>query len=185
MDEGLILGGLGELARRRALVVTAGRYGGTREIGTWIAARLRAHGMATECVAAPEADDVTPYDVVVLGSGVYRGHWLPAATAVAQRHAAALRERSVWLFSSGPVGDPRRRIVRSMDADPVEIAQLTALLHPVGSARFGGRMDLATLPVHHRLGAVLMRFGGDYRDRDAIDAWADAIARDTAARAVG
>lgn len=185
MDEGLILDALGDLVHRRALIATASRYGSTREIGDRIAARMRAHGMVANSIAAGDDADVTGYDIVVVGSGVYRGHWLPDATAFAKQHADALRARSVWLFSSGPVGDLSRRIVRAMDADPVEVAQLTPLLQPAGTARFGGRMDLATLPLRHRLAAVLMRFGGDFRDLDAIDEWADAIVRRSAARPMG
>jgi hypothetical protein len=63
------------------------------------------HGRQCRAATGPRR---RPYDAVVLGSAVYAGHWLKPARALADRCAAALRARPVWLFSSGPVGDPAK-----------------------------------------------------------------------------
>jgi menaquinone-dependent protoporphyrinogen oxidase len=58
-------------------------------------------------VLEPEqVDEVEGYDAVVLGSAVYAGHRLKPARKLVDRCGAALAARPVWLFSSGPVGDP-------------------------------------------------------------------------------
>ena len=43
-----------------------------------------------------------------LGSAVYMGRWMKPGRELAQRQAAALAARPVWLFSSGPVGEPAK-----------------------------------------------------------------------------
>src|SRR5919197_4139491 len=62
-------------------------------------------------VASREGGDVTsldPYDAVVLGSAVYMKRWRSGARRFLRRHARALALRPLWVFSSGPVGDPAR-----------------------------------------------------------------------------
>jgi len=42
----------------------------------------------------------------VIGSAVYMGRWLPAARDLIEGHREVLSAMPVWLFSSGPLGDP-------------------------------------------------------------------------------
>jgi menaquinone-dependent protoporphyrinogen IX oxidase len=56
--------------------------------------------------AAEQVREVDGYDAVVLGSAVYAGHWLKPAREPVGRLGTFLADRPVWLFSSGPVGDP-------------------------------------------------------------------------------
>jgi len=71
-------------------------------------------------VRPPEqANSVEDYDAVVLGSGVYAGHWLQSAQELAERHAEALSERPTWLFSAGPLGDPPKT-----EEDPVDVTMI-------------------------------------------------------------
>ncbi len=70
-----------------------------------------------------EPDEVTEledYDAVVLGSAVYAGHWLEPAKQLAERFVGQLLGRAVWLFSSGPVGNPLPRIGRTCDRASIE-----------------------------------------------------------------
>ena len=55
-----------------------------------------------------EVGAVEEFDAVVLGSAVYMGQWMRPARELAERSAAALAARPVWLFSSGPVGEPAK-----------------------------------------------------------------------------
>ena len=60
-------------------------------------------------------------DAVGLGRAVYMGQWLKPARQLAERQAAALAARPVWLFSSGPVGEPAK------PADnPVDVTKILA-----------------------------------------------------------
>ena len=42
---------------------------------------------------------------VVLGSAITAGSWMKEAVEFVHRLAEPLAERSVWLFSSGPLGE--------------------------------------------------------------------------------
>lgn len=160
------------------LVVTASRLGSTSLIGEWIAARLRTRGIDAVARDAASVTDVAPYSAVILGSGVYAGHWLPDATAFADRYRAALLVRPVWLFSSGPVGD---MATRHETEELAEVGRLRARLRVHGHRTFAGALDRSTLR-----GADLGRIErfvaerfvpeGDYRDRAAVEDWADEIA---------
>jgi len=176
IDEGLLLEGLEEIVHRPILVATASRHGATREIGDVIAAALRSRGSAAESADAAAVDDVEPYAAVVLGSAVYGGHWLEDALALARRRRAALLERPVWLFSSGPIGDPRRRLVRWMGADPVDLPELVRLVDPVEHRMLPGRLLGADVGRVQRMALRLARLEGDFRNWPAVEAYAAAIA---------
>lgn len=161
------------------LVVTASRLGSTTRIGERIAARLATNGIHAVAHDAVVVGDLGPYRVVILGSGVYAGHWLPDARRFVERHRSRLMQRSVWLFSSGPVGDTA---TRHEAEELAEVGRLRSSLRARGHRTFAGALDRAAI-AEADLGR-LERFvaehlvpEGDYRDWDAIDAWADEIAR--------
>ena len=109
------------------LVTAASQQGATYGIAEAIGRTLRARGHKAT-VATPDAIvAVDADDAFVIGSAIYMGRWLEPAVAFAQRFGPTLLRRPVWLFSSGPVGDPSRRLVQKMTADPVELPQLLAL----------------------------------------------------------
>jgi menaquinone-dependent protoporphyrinogen oxidase len=97
------------------LVSAASRHGSTAQIAAALARVLTGRGLAVDVRAPENVAMVDGYQAVVLGSAVYAGHWLESARKVAQTQEFALRTRPVWLFSSGPVGDPPKP-----DEDPVE-----------------------------------------------------------------
>ena len=55
-----------------------------------------------------EVDNLDRYDAVVLGSAVYMRRWRREARRFLHHHARELAERPLWVFSSGPVGDPAK-----------------------------------------------------------------------------
>jgi menaquinone-dependent protoporphyrinogen oxidase len=158
----------------RILVSTASKHGSTGEIATRIAEALRV-GLPGDAVVdvlpAAEVVDATSYDAVVLGSAVYMGRWLEDA-----RHAAARLAkqppRPVWLFSSGPIGDPPKP-----DEEPVEVSDIAKAMHARGHRLFAGRLDRHRLGVGEKAVVMALRVAdGDFRDWDAIDAWGAQIA---------
>ena len=90
----------------KLLVTAATEHGATGEIAQAIGEVLTERGLTTEIIAPADVGDVEPYDAVVLGSATYTGHWLEPVMALVDRSGGALATRPVWLFSSGPVGDP-------------------------------------------------------------------------------
>lgn len=159
------------------LVAAASREGSTLEIAESIARVLREQGLEVSVGSPDAAAALDGFDAVVLGSAVYRGHWLPAALAFARARAADLAARPVWLFSSGPVGDPDGRLTRSMYADPLDVPELLELTRAHEHRLFAGRLTAADQPPLRRLSLRLVRgVDGDFRDWQAIEEWAKDIA---------
>jgi menaquinone-dependent protoporphyrinogen oxidase len=165
-------------AAPRVLVVAASRHGATAEIADALARALadcpagRAAGLSAVAVPVQQRPDPAPFDAVVLGSAVYAGRWLDPARRYAAGYAGVLRTRPVWLFSSGPIGEPPFPADEPHDAAP--LATITgARAHRV----FPGRLDKSRLDVGERAMVTAMRAPlGDFRNWDEITAWAADIA---------
>jgi menaquinone-dependent protoporphyrinogen oxidase len=159
-------------------VICGTRLGATREIADRIAHRLARAGLDARSLAPGDLAEEPRADAYVLGSGVYGGHWQKALAAFARTHAARLRRRPVWLFSSGPVGDMG---VAAAPTEPQEARELRRLLDARDHRVFAGALDRATVEgsdLSRLERAITRRFipEGDWRDWDAIDRWADEIA---------
>jgi menaquinone-dependent protoporphyrinogen oxidase len=157
----------------RILIAAASRHGATAEIAETMGGVLDARGMQVDIVDIDDVRGLGDYDAVVLGSAVYMGHWLKSAAAVIAGHGAELRTRPTWLFSSGPVGDP----LRPGESEAVDVEEIVAAVGAREHRLFAGKLDKSKLGFRER--AVMRAVGahdGDYRDWDAIRAWAEAIA---------
>ena len=168
------------------LVAYATRHGSTAGIAERIAADLRHSGIPSEAQPVHEVHDVRSFDAVILGGAAYLFHWHKDATDFARTYRVALRERPVWLFSSGPLGTD---LVDKDGTDvlqtcqPKEFCELSALVRARGVQVFFGAYDPAARPatVGERMLALLPAGkaalpAGDFRDWPAIDAWAASIA---------
>lgn len=157
----------------RVLVTAASRHGATRSIANDVARQLCAAGHAAYVLDPEQVHDLDGVDAVVLGSAVYGGRWLPEARSLAGRLAAELRARPVWLFSSGPVGDPPRT-----SAGRADVARVEAQVRARGHGRFGGRLDTCILSRAERARAHRLRAAdGDYRNWPEIRCWSTDLAR--------
>jgi menaquinone-dependent protoporphyrinogen oxidase len=163
----------------RVLVAAASKHGWTQEIAARIGADLTDHGVEVEVKKLEELDDLAGYDAYVLGSGIYFGNWLRPARRFIDRHAAELAQRPTWLFASGSiVGDP------PVGDDPNALrAGLAQRLVETTRARehklFGGKVDSSKLGLAEKLPVKMARGReGDWRDFDAVDVWAAAIANE-------
>jgi menaquinone-dependent protoporphyrinogen oxidase len=162
----------------RVLVTVASRHGSTREIGAAVARHLeespagRSCGLSAAAVPVEQHPDPARFDAVVLGSAVYAGRWLEQARHYAADRVEALRTRPVWLFSSGPIGEPPFPPDEPYDAEPVA-RSIGARGHRV----FPGRLDAQLLGFGERAMVTAMRAPvGDFRDWDAVRAWSEEIA---------
>ena len=159
-------------------VIYGTRLGATKQIAERIARRLGAAGLDTDCVAPEDVVGEPHADAFVLGSGVYAGRWQKGIAKFARDKAPTLRQRPVWLFSSGPVGDTA---VRAAPTEPKEAGELRRLLGARDHRVFAGALDRNAIEGSD-LGrlerAITRRFipEGDWRDWDSIDEWADEIA---------
>jgi menaquinone-dependent protoporphyrinogen oxidase len=158
------------------LVAHASKHGSTAEIAQAIADRLRESGLSVDCAAAAQVTSLEPYDAVVLGSAVYMKRWRGDARHFLRDHANELSQRPFWVFSSGPVGEPKAGVdpawlepLRTIE----KVEELGAREHVV----FGGRMP--TEPRGPAQRAMVRNTPSEYRDRRdwrQIHSWAAGIA---------
>lgn len=154
------------------LVTAASKHQGTAGIADAIAGTLRHAGLAVTVLPVEEVVSLDGFDAVVAGSAVYGGHWLKAARQFVEQHAVALAARPVWLFSSGPIGDPPKPL-----EDPVDATALMRQTHARDHRVFGGVLDPAELGLGERgIVRALRAPMGDFRDFAQVAAWAEEIA---------
>lgn len=161
----------------RVLVGYASAFGSTQGIAARIADRLRARALDVD-LALLGTQTVAAYDAFVLGSAIHDQAWLAPALAFLARNAAVVAAHPVWLYSVGMPAALARplRALAAAELDKVA-ATLPAEIRPRGHMLFSGAVAREQLP---RFGRMVFRlFGGrygDFRDWQAIDAWADEIA---------
>ena len=163
------------------LVVYASHHEATHGIADRIAEVLRDAGHRAIVRRASDPGGTEAYDAFVVGSAVYMFHWIKDAASFVRHHAAALSERPTWLFSSGPLGPATPE--QDANAEPRDIPELIAAVHPRAHRIFYGAYDPESRPVGfmERLSRTMpatrdLLPGGDFRDWAAIDAWAKEIA---------
>lgn len=155
------------------LVCAATKHGATLEIAEAIAAGLERRGVVAQARDAASVTSLDGFDALVIGSAVYAGHWLAPARDLVAQHFPDGDGRPVWLFSSGPVGSPDPQ----PKGDPVDVAALIEATRPRGHRIFAGRIDRDRLGFAERAIVRALRAPeGDFRDWDAIDAFANEIA---------
>src|SRR6266513_477667 len=127
------------------LVAYTTDHGSTRGIADRIVDRLQQRGIDAEACAVADVLEISRYEAVVLGSAIHGGKWLPAARQFADRNAAPLRQRQVWLFSVSTLGDEESMFpprvadrLRAWRKETPELAELRRLLLPSGHRNFAG-----------------------------------------------
>jgi menaquinone-dependent protoporphyrinogen oxidase len=184
------------------LVVYASRHGGTRGIAERIGEVMRSEGLSATVASTDAARDVGLADAFVIGSGVYMGSWLKEGTEFLVQHQAMLAARPTWLFSSGPL---RGSTAGKPGSDPLtdalgpedgpgsggrkKIAELSAVIGVREHQVFYGAFDPKDPPkaIAERLVRMMPASKsilppGDFREWDAIEAWAREIAGELTAK---
>ena len=168
------------------LVGYSSKYGATQGIAERIGEKLRASGQDATVMPLASVHDPAGFSAFVLGSSAYMGSWRKEATKFVRRNSDLLGTRPVWLFSDGPLGtkttDAQGRDLLSQ-AEPKQFSEFTQSIKPRGVQVFFGALDPAALKGPDRLvrrmpaGQDLLP-EGDFRDWEAIDAWAGRIAHE-------
>ncbi len=162
----------------KILICVASRHHATKDIGARLAERLKTswtkddHGVEVDVREAHEHIDVEGYDAAIVGSALYMGKWLPAARDFVTANAAHLATIPLWLFSSGPLGNPPVPA-----GDPPAVAEMARLVSAREHRVFAGRLEKEELTFGERSIARAVRAPyGDFRDFNAVFEWADTIA---------
>lgn len=88
----------------KCLVVFGSKYGSTAEV-----ARAIADGLGAEVVDVAGKPDVAEYDVIVIGSPIYAGDYLPSVARFIRDNKSSLQERKIAAFITAAA---------DMDLDP-------------------------------------------------------------------
>ena len=161
----------------RVLVAYASKYGATAEIAEAVGKGLRDAGLTVDVTAVGDVGSIDGHDAVVLGSGLYMGRWLKDGARFLKRNEATLATKKVWIFSSGPTeeGDPEEAVEGW--GFPKGLQPIADRIKPVEIKVFGGAADADKLRGFDRWVMKQVKAPmGDFRDWDAIAAWAGEIA---------
>lgn len=162
---------------RRVLVTYASKHGSTAEIAKRIGEVLRKAGLPADVMPVERVTNLVHYSVVILGSAVYIGRWRKEATKFLEENVEALAERKVWLFSSGPTGEGDAVELVDGKKLPDSLEYVVKRIKPQDIKVFHGVLDMSELSFIERW--MIKRVDaptGDYRNWDAITAWAKSIA---------
>ncbi len=156
----------------KVLVSAASRHGATAEIARAIGETLTESGLEAVVLPPDAVTTLAGYDAVILGSGIYIGHWMDTAKNLAERHGAELATIPVWLFSSGPIGEPPKPV-----EDPTDIAEIIEATHARDHRLFAGKVDRAVLGLGEKVILTAVRAQeGDFRPWEDVRGWAAGIA---------
>ncbi|MHB0878077.1 MAG: flavodoxin domain-containing protein [Anaerolineae bacterium] len=157
------------------LVTYASQHGSTAEVARAIGERLRQRGETVDVRSVADVADLSPYQAVVIGSGVIGGRWQPPAVSFVRQHAEALKRLPVAIFSLHLMSRGDNWIGRKRRA--AYVAPVRALITPQEQGFFAGKSpDGQPDGAAVRLFAKVFGVGsGDLRDWQAIRAWADGL----------
>jgi menaquinone-dependent protoporphyrinogen oxidase len=161
----------------RVLVAYSSKYGATQGIAEKIGAVLSEAGLQADVQAVRRVRDVTPYQAVILGSAVYMFKWRADSARFLKAHEAALASKPTWLFSSGPIGEGSPAEIAEGLRFPQQQQAIADRIRPRDIAVFHGAIDVTRLnPFYRWIITKINSPVGDFRDWNAITAWALAIA---------
>lgn len=157
----------------RALVTFGSERGGTRGLAEMVADDLVDEGLDVDLRLPGQVATLEGYDVVIVGGALYAMRWHKDARRLVRHHAAELRRRTVYFFSSGPLDDS----AAAKDIPPVgQVRKLMELTGARGHKTFGGRLERDARGFI--AGKMAKDHSGDWRDAGQVRRWAAEIAAD-------
>jgi len=159
---------------KRVLITYASKYGSTGGVADAIGKELCSKEVATDVLLIKNADNLSSYQGVVIGSAIYMGKWLPEAADFVKKNREILRQVPVAYFLvcmtlSQSAEENRAKVLAYMDP----VLKAIPEIRPVGIGTFAGALDYSNLSWLNK--KILKSKGlpeGDFRDWNAIRAWA-------------
>jgi len=155
----------------RVLIAYGSKMGGTHGLANWLGHDLKEIGdYEVDVRAADIVESIDSYDAVIVGGALYIFRWHRDARAFVRRFRKELKEKPVWLFSSGPTDDsasndsipPVRGVAKSMEK-----------IGARGHMTFGGRIPENAEGMAKKMAE---ENAGDWRDPTQVRDWAREIA---------
>ncbi len=157
----------------RVLITFGSKRGGTEGLAQMVADGLRAEDISVDVVPADQDKELDGYDAVIVGGALYATRWHKASRRFVKRHAAELRQRPTYFFSSGPLDTSAVRGVIPPVKGVKTLMQQTAARDHI---TFGGRLspDAKGFPAS----AMAKKRAGDWRDSMQVRQWTRTLAAD-------
>lgn len=156
----------------KVLIAYGSKMGGTAGLADMLAAELMAQGISTDVRAADSVGTLVGYDAVIVGGALYATRWHRAARRFVKRRTSELRNRRVFMFSSGPLDDS----AAAKEIPPTR--QVHRLMKRVGAREhktFGGWLPASAKGI--AAAAMAKEHAGDWRNPEMVEAWADHLAQ--------
>jgi menaquinone-dependent protoporphyrinogen IX oxidase len=102
------------------LIATESTRGATWQVATVIAESLAQHGIEVTQGTLSDLEHAKDFEAIVIGSDAEGDGWPAVAREACTRHAPALTQRLVWLFS-GPADN-------STASDNIDLSELAAMV---------------------------------------------------------
>ena len=167
---------LGEQTMTKKILVTyASQAGSTGGVAEAIGKTLAEGGAQVDVRPVQSVSSLDGYTAVVLDSAIHSGKWLSEAVNFLQANQARLRQLATAFFLVSMMATKEDETSRNFVAQFLEAER--ALVKPVAEGRFAGALIPKKYPFTTAIGlriflAYLKLPGGDYRNWDAIRAWA-------------
>ena len=165
----------------KVLIAYASQYGTTSEVATAVGDVFCQSSLTVDVKSIADVNDITPYQAVIIGAPIHSGAWKPEAVTFVETHQAALSKIPVAYFlTSMMLGltentpEVRQEVAGYLD----EVLEKMPAIKPIDIGLFAGALDYSKMSYAMR---VLYRAfseddtDGDYRDWDAIQAWATEV----------
>jgi menaquinone-dependent protoporphyrinogen oxidase len=156
----------------QVLVAYASGSGSTREVAQAVAAEIEKEGLTAVMHHVSEVDNTAPSSALVIGSSIRIGRWLPEAIACLERIKAEVGDKPVAYFTTclTMVDDTKENRQTVLDYMEPLLVKIAPEIEPIGLGLFAGSLDPGRQ-------AIMVGNGpqGDYRNWEAIRAWAQEI----------
>jgi menaquinone-dependent protoporphyrinogen oxidase len=164
------------------LIAYASAHGSTAEVAQFIGRILEDKGIQVTVASVETVQDVSPYDVVVLGTAIHASTWLPQMTAFVSNFQTHLGKKPIYFWVNCI------RVLEQYGHDHVMdnymVHGLLNLLNVRDIAIFAGKLDLTevdwnerwTLAARYDGSTWPSNFDGDFRNWTKIREWAAKVA---------
>ena len=161
--------------KNRILVVYATRAGSAAEVAEFVGKALARQGASVDVKPARSVQSLADYSAVVAGSGIRAGQLYSDITGFVQRYKGELEKMpTAYFVECMTLKDDTAANRKTVEA---YLEPLRATVKPVAAGLFAGKMDYSKLGVFARFAVKNMVKvpEGDFRDWNAIEAWAAAL----------
>lgn len=163
----------------KILITYATKYGSTGEIANKIKELLDKSSATIDLVPVDEVNEINQYTTVIVGSAVYMGQWRKNASRFLRKNVSALKDKNVWIFSSGPTGEGDPVELLKGWRMPKRLEKILDEIKPKEIKVFNGKLTKEKMNFFDKFIIDKVKAPvGDFIDWQDVDRWANKIESD-------